>query len=371
MFVVTLTNILALFFTILDSKRILRNGLFYGFIIITVIACIRYNYGNDYMAYMRDFERAGQYTFSYIFENQEQLQYSDAAFKDIGAITLFRIFHPFGFFFFAGLISLVQGCIYYQFIKENVRREYYWIAIFLYIFQFEFYLLPMSMIRQGLSIALFVWSWHFIKRKKIVIPILLALISISIHKSAVIFAPFIFIARYMDFYNGKLLSLILLFTLVFMIGTSSLVNSIFEEIAAVEAFSIYIDSYGDEASGEMGLIRKILAFLPFALSLYSISRTSTSLENRTLLFLSTIGVLILPFTSIIALILRVCFYFNIFTIVAIPISLISFKNKVVRYCLCTFILLCTAYQYFDIFLNSVYTKSYAEYHTIFSAPIYP
>lgn len=370
MFVVTLINILAFFFSLLDSRRILKNGLAFGFIIITIIACIRYNYGNDYMSYMRDFGRVGQYSLSYIFENQEQLQYSDALFKDLGAVTLFRIFHPFGFFFFAGLISISQGCIYYQFIKENVKREYYWIAMFLYVFQFEFYLLPMSMIRQGFSIALLVWSWHFIKHEKIAIPIFLALISISIHKSAVVFVPFIFIARYIKFNNGKLLSMILLIVLVFMIGSSSLINSIFEKIVGADAFTIYVNSYGDEASGEMGMIRKILAFLPFVLSLYGISIPNTSAQNRTLLLLSAIGILILPFTSIIALISRLCYYFNIFTIAAIPISLKCVKNKLLRYGVCTVILLSTLYQYFDIFKNSVYTKSFAEYQTIFSAPVF-
>lgn len=370
MFVITLTNILALFLTILDSSKIHKNGMKYGFIIVSVIAAVRYDYGNDYMSYMRDFGRVGKYTLDFIFENQEQLQYSDALFKDIGAVTIFRLFHPLGFFFFAGLISIFQGCIYYQFIKENVKRKYFWIAMFLYLFQFEFYLLPMSMIRQGLSISLFVWSWHFIKQNKMAMPILLALISISIHKSAVIFVPFIFIARYIKFKNGRLLSIILFIALIVMMGSSSLINSLFEKVAGAEAFTIYVNSYGDEASGEMGLIRKILAYLPFSLALFSIRHQNTTVQNRTILFFSTIGVLILPFTSIIALISRLCYYFNIFTLAAIPLSLTSIRNKIVRYSICSIILACTAYQYYDIFQNSVYTKSFAEYHTIFTAPNY-
>ena len=92
MFVVTLVNILALFLTILDSKRILKKGLKYGFILVSIIAAIRYDYGNDYMSYLHDFNRVGQYSLSFIFEFQEQLQYSDAVFKDLGAVTMFRLF---------------------------------------------------------------------------------------------------------------------------------------------------------------------------------------------------------------------------------------------------------------------------------------
>lgn len=365
MFVVTLTNILALFLTILDSSKILKNGMKYGFIIVTVIAAIRYDYGNDYMSYMRDFDRVGMYSLSYILEFQEQLQYSDAVFKDLGAVLLFRLFNPLGFFFFAGLISSIQGCIYYQFIKENVRREYYWIAIFLYLFQFEFYLLPMSMIRQGLSIALFVWAWHFVREKKIFIPVLLSLLSISIHKSAVIFIPFLIIS-YIPLKNGKITSISLLICLAIMFLSSSLINSILDKMTEVEAFAIYFKSYEGDSTESIGLIRKILAFVPFLMAVNYIRNEKATIINRTLVMLSTIGTLILPFTSIIALISRLCYYFNIFMIGAIPISIWIIKGKIKRYSLILLILASTAYQYYDMFFHSIFSDSFIEYHTIFS-----
>lgn len=365
MFVVTLTNILALFLTILDSSKILKNGMKYGFIIVTVIAAIRYDYGNDYMSYMRDFDRVGMYSLSYILEFQEQLQYSDAVFKDLGAVLLFRLFNPLGFFFFAGLISSIQGCIYYQFIKENVRREYYWIAIFLYLFQFEFYLLPMSMIRQGLSIALFVWAWHFVREKKIFIPVLLSLLSISIHKSAVIFIPFLIIS-YIPLKNGKITSISLLICLAIMFLSSSLINSILDKMAEAEAFAIYFKSYEGDSTESIGLIRKILAFVPFLMAVNYIRNEKATIINRTLVMLSTIGTLILPFTYIIALISRLCYYFNIFMIGAIPISIWIIKGKIKRYSLILLILASTAYQYYDMFFHSIFSDSFIEYHTIFS-----
>jgi len=367
MFEVTLANILALCFSFLDSRKMLKNGLAYAFIIVTVIAAIRYDYGNDYMSYMRDFNRVGQYSFLYIIEYQELLQYVDAVFKDLGAVLIFRIFHPLGFFFFAGIVSVCMNAIYYQFIKENVKREYLWIAMFLYLFQFEFYVLPMSMIRQGLSIALLVWTWHFIKEDKIIVPILIAILSISIHKSAVVVIPFLLIARYYKFQNGKFISLILIICVAVMFASSKLLNSIFESIAGADAFKIYVNSYGDESTKSIGLIRMILIFIPFLLAIYYLPKSSLR-GDKTIVCLSTIGVLILPFTSIIALISRLCFYFNIYTIAAIPISLTAIKNKVIRYSLCALLLVATAYQYYDIFLHSVYTNSFIHYQTIFSAP---
>lgn len=366
MFTVTIVNILALFFSILDSVKYLRNGLKYSFILITLIAAIRYDYGNDYMSYFRDFNRVGDYSLGYIIENQKQLQYSDAVFKDLGAVIIFRIFNPLGFFIFAGLISTLQGWIYYHFIKENVQRQYYWISLFLYVFQFEFYLLPMSMIRQGISIALFVWSWHFIKQRKIIIPIILAIVSISIHKSAIVFLPFMVLAYY-SIKNSTVISIILALGAIFMFVSSSLINLIFDKIAGGELFSIYLSSYGDDnESGRMGLIRMLLAFIPFVLALNYIRKDNVSVHTKSLMVISTIGVLILPFTSIIALVSRLCYYFNIFTIATIPMSIKIIKNPIIRISVIGIILLCTGYQYYDIFLHSVYTSRFINYHTIFT-----
>lgn len=365
MLAVTFFNILAFLLTLLDSNKALKGGMKYGFILVTIIAAIRYDYGTDYMSYLKDFNRVGAYSISYIWENQEQLQYSDAVFKDLGSVILFRIFNPFGFFFFAALISSLQGFIYYQFIKENVRRNYYWLAIFLYLFQFEFYLLPMSMIRQGFSIALFVWSWHFIRQRKIFLPIILALLAISIHKSAIIFIPFM-VLSYFPIKNGRLTSILLVGVLIVIFSTPSLVHLLFENIAGAELLEIYVKSYEDEADGSMGIIRKVLAFIPFFLSINYIRHENVKPALRTLIVLSTIGVLILPFTSIIALISRLCYYFNIFMIVAIPISLGVIKNNIIRYFFTLIICASTVYQYYDIFFHSVYTKSYLEYQTIFN-----
>lgn len=359
-----IVSVISILLTILDSKRILKDGMLYAFIILTFIACIRYDYGNDYISYMNDFDRIGRYSLSYIFSEQESLQYSDPLFKDIGAVTLFRILHPLGFYFFIALVSLFQGYVFYQFIKENVSRDDYWIALFIYLFNFNFYVLPMSMIRQGLVISLFVWSWHFIRQGKLLIPILITLIGITIHKSSVILLPFVFI-KYIPFSKGKIISFFLLSLMVlFMIG-SGLLNSIYSEISNLEAFTIYA-GYEEEGGSKMGIIRKIITYTPFSVALFYIGNNKFSTTNRALAALSCIGILILPFTTIVHLISRLCYYFDIFTVVAIPISFHVITNRLVRYLMLGLIMATLFYQYCDLFFNSVYTERFMEFHTIWS-----
>ena len=64
------------------------------------------------------------------------------------------------------VLNVIQNVIYYKFIKANVERTWWPIAVFIYLFSTSFYLLNFSMMRQGLVIAIFLWMWKYIKNRK-------------------------------------------------------------------------------------------------------------------------------------------------------------------------------------------------------------
>lgn len=364
--VVFFFSLIALLLTILDSRQTLKNGMKYAFFIVTIISAIRYNYGNDYMSYQDNFTLIGKYSISDIIFLQEKMQFIDSAFKDIGAAILYRICKPIGFIGFIALITIFQGCVYYQFINENVPRKYYWLAVFIYLFDFNNYVLQMSMIRQALVIALFVWSWHFIRQGKYLVPILITLVSFTIHKSSIVLAPFVFLSM-LSYKNGKVLTIVTLGLTGFFWLAAGTIGDMVGNVMDLELFQLYNDSYAMEETGGIGMARLLLAFVPYLLVLVYFMKPQTKNGPRFLVFLSVVGTIILPFSFVIAMMSRLTYYFNIFMVAAIPITLTSVRRPILRLVPAGIFMLLTLYQYFDLFLHSVYTKSYATFDSIFSA----
>jgi hypothetical protein len=53
MYVLLFFSLFTILLTHLESKGQLKNGMAIGFVIMTILAVIRYDYGNDYMNYYR------------------------------------------------------------------------------------------------------------------------------------------------------------------------------------------------------------------------------------------------------------------------------------------------------------------------------
>jgi hypothetical protein len=358
MAVIVLISIIAFFLTLLESKNLLRGGMALGFIVITLISIIRYDYGNDYMGYYNDFSDDCMYDIKDIIAFSDYL-------KDFGWIILSKLFEPLGFFCFVACISLVTNVIYYRFIKENVNRQNYWLAMFIYLFTFDLFALQLSMIRQGFVIALFVLSYHYLKNKQLLIPIILTVLSISFHKSAIILVPFLLLSKYPFQFSGKSVSILLLVLFVLFFLSKNIINQLLNNALSLDVLSTYDSDYGLEEGNGVG-IRAVLEFIPFFISLYYLGSKKTLNGPRYLVLLSTISTLIFPFTTIIHLISRMSFYFSIFTIAAVPLTYNNINNKLIRYFFLFLFLGITLYVYFDRFTNSVYTIPYANFRTIFN-----
>lgn len=358
MAVIIIISLLAFLFTILDSRKLLRGGMALGFTLITLVSIIRYDYGNDYMGYYSDFDNFCKYDI-------EDIITFNGYFKDSGWAIFCKLFEPLGFFAFVAFLSLSCNVIYYKFIKENVSRQDYWIAMFIYLFTFDIFALQLSMIRQGFVIALFVLSYHYLKKQQLLIPLVLMMLSISLHKSAIVIVPFLLLSKYPFKTLGKYTSVVILITFVLLFISSGMISQLLEGVLALEALSTYNSDYALEDGNEFG-VRAMLEFIPFFISLYYLGSNKTFNGPRYLVFLSTISALISPFTTIIHLISRISFYFTVFTIATVPLTYRNVGNKYVRIMLLSLFLAITLYVYFDRFNNSVYTKYYAKFDTIFS-----
>lgn len=361
MSIIVFVSILALILASFDSAKKIKGGLALAFIIITTVAAIRYDYGNDYMSYYDNFLKFSYYNIRKVLNGSIEV-------KEPGWTAfciLFSIFGRHGYFIMLAVISVFCNWVYYRFIVENVERRYYWLALFIYLFTFDMYVLQMSMIRQGLTIALFVYSYHFIKKKDLLIPILLSALAFTFHKSSIIFIPFILLSKIDWNSHGKTISFVLLGSFILFFISNSIVEMLYGDVMSLETMESY-EGYQDWRGNKTG-IRRILEFIPFFVALIYIAQQKNNKQgHKFLVMLSTVTTIMYPFTMMIHLISRLTFYFGIYYIASIPITYFAIKNKVIRYSLLSTFLLVTLYMYFDCFNSKTYMKPFAEYQTIFN-----
>ena len=63
MYIVIFFSILAFLLTYLESKGKMKGGMKIGFILVTILGAIHYDYGNDYFSYLGNYEEITRYSF--------------------------------------------------------------------------------------------------------------------------------------------------------------------------------------------------------------------------------------------------------------------------------------------------------------------
>ena len=352
---------MALLLTYLESRNRLKNGMKLGFALVTLLGVIHYNYGNDYMAYYDIYKSIVNVPFN--FSNV----IGGYVYKEPGWALINYAFKPIGgFFMMVAVLNIIQNVIYYRFIKNNVARSWWPVAIFIYLFSSNFYLLNFSMMRQGLVIAVFLAMWKYIKAKKWHIALVGLILAASVHSSALILLPFSFWG-FLKMKNGKVWAIIYLVLFFFLWSADDLLNVVFEALIIFEAFQAFSYYLTDAESVEFG-VGFLINMLPFVVSIYylMIDKEQTE-QNHQLVALATIGFMILPFGQIIPLISRVGMYFGAFSICAFTDSYSIIRNRYMRWIMIGIYVAITLYDYWNFFNNSVYADSYYHFKTIFTA----
>lgn len=361
MFVVIIVSLLAILFTHLESQGRLKNGMAIGFVLVTIIAAIHYDYGNDYMEYYRRYKTVSSTPFnlSEIFEDTVLLQ--------PGWILINYLFTYFGgFFAMVAVLNIIQNYIYYRLIKDNVPSNLRVVSVAIYLCSSAFYLLNFSMMRQGLVVAIFASLWPWIMNKKVIRVLICLFLSSFIHKTALVLLPFAFWG-FVPVNKGKILSVIYVVLFFLLMTNTDLINSIMDKYMAVESFENYADYYGEFDNQRKYGLGFILGIIPFIISLYYINKNKRADRNSLLIVsLSCVGAFINPFADVIQMAGRLGAYFSVFTIVALPLTYNAIPNDFIRKIAYFFWLVLLLYSYYMFFTNSVYAPYYKEFNTIFS-----
>ena len=359
MYVLLLVSVIATLLTYLEGNNKLKGGMKWGFLIVVLTAAIRDNYGNDFDSYLDWFTQVTKSNLN-IF----QIMSDKAIFGvDNGWSLLNYFFVPFGFNFFIAFITLITGIIYYSFIKNNVEPKWRWLAVFIYLFSSQFFVLGLSMMRQSFAMALFVLSYSFIKDQKYIVAVCIMLFATTIHTSALITLPFIFLNMKKD-WNHKLLSTLLILIYFGFIVVARYTTDILNQIFFLSSFERFSDNYSENVI-EFNLgIGYIVMQLPFLLYVVYAWRNKISNNQAVAILMSSIPYFLLAFKDV-AMSERLGYYFAVFSIITLPFVFSSINKRIIRLALLLIYAVVTIYSYNMFFTSPIWTEKFFVYHTIF------
>jgi hypothetical protein len=387
-----MVGVSAVFLTYLTRRKQNGVGLKMAFFVIFVFLAIRYDYGNDYMAYLDGFNEIT--THFKIFLTGEMWE--------PGWRFLHILFKPFGFFAMIGFTSLATCVVFYWFVRSYVPAKYQWLAIFLYIFDPYLILVPASGMRQNVAILLFLVATRFLYKKKVIIYLLLTCVGATFHISAIVLPPFVLLA-YVNFKINKFIASIisLMFASMFLVGPKLFFYASQFVHRFVPTYARYYLYYGGSKFGTgLGFIYalfQLIAVLYFA-GIEFAPHTETSeddeqdmefvpsledteqmprdpkaaflnLAARRLLFkLAIISFLFTPLALQAMMFIRLNMYFTPVLIAVFPIILFTTKDRFFHLVFLSSLMAFTLFKFWAFFQSPVWRDKFGTYQTIFSAP---
>ena len=362
MYIVFICSFIALALTYLESRGQLKGGMKWGFLLITTLGVIHYDYGNDYMNYYDLYRDITQYRFDLIGIIEGEY------FKEPGWALLCWLFKPFGGFFgmVAGL-NIFQNLLVYRIIRREVQKSWWPMSVFIYLFSTSLYLLNFSMMRQGLVVCVFFGLWPWIRNRKWIRVVIVLLLCASIHQSAFILLPFAFWG-FLPVKNGKIWVLAYMGAFAALWLGVSLMSDILSVFSAVQEFENYMETYGNSREVVTYRLGYVLNQIPLALGLFYLYQDKQNEESKKKLVvaLACINFLITPFASIIPLISRIQYYFIMYSMICTPLIYNNIKIVLFRYGFLSIFVLIIIYDYLKFYNDPVWIDKYSTFKTIIS-----
>lgn len=355
MLIVSLVNIIAVLLTYLSQYPKYRYGFIGAAVLLICFYGIRYDYGNDYMAYFRSFMS---------YNLHDVVEYStDSKGVERGWLFLNRLFASLGFPTLVFFLTIIQFGTIYCFIKKYVDSKYRYLVLLVYLFSPGLMLTMLSMMRQTLAMNIVLWAVPAILRKRFWLSLLLIYLAAQFHQTAYMMLVLPFTIFLMNLSKKIYISIMLgLFVVLFFSGSflSAQINFFVESY--FDKFEHYANQNNVQKLGSgLGFLLNIVFFLTFLFG-----DRHERLERSWFVKMLVISYIFIPLSFVIPLIVRVGYYFQIIGIVGlIPILLVCRKNAI-TYAIFGLYMFVVLYSYVVFFYNDVWIDKYMEYNTIFS-----
>lgn len=337
-----------------------------AFALLTIVWAIRYGWGNDYFNYLDSFSSLkGEDIFA--FSKYRTFRDKDEPIW----IFLLLAFRPLGFFGFVTVLSVFENWVICRFIRRNVDRKYYWLALFLYVFNGSFYLIGASMMRQWLAICVVLLASELLEKKKLIFFVILTLLASQIHISAYIALVFIFICFLPeDRLTFKSFIILGSIFIVWSICAGYIFKDVISSFLATGDYDAYSYAYDMEGRSSWSIIGLITSYIfPFVPLFFT---NTTSNQNKMVVYLFMLSSFFAPLQNVAELANRFALYPNVFGIAAWPIIMQEHHNnsilKILSFSFVAIIIFLDIRAYLSIYTDPIWMAGFMEYHTIFEVP---
>ena len=351
-------NITALVLAGIGSRKNSRIFLGLSFFVLFVFLAIRYDYGNDLPTYRAFFENIGNISLSDILGKR------NGPFE-IGYQLSNVVFSPLGFNSLLALFALLEVAAYFKVLVRTVPRKLYFFSIFILIFNPNLLLTESSAIRQTIAISLFFLSVRYLYERKPLQYVLICVLAMQFHQSAIILIPFYFLLTPHTLVRRNMILLVVLYFLIIYEGRF-LISEMMKLVLS-KTNSRYLGFF--YATDEFPLFKigsgiKVYFQAIVMLALIWLGRDATGYQAiaiRGTIYAS----LLLSLGFCFPLAGRLSMYLDPFMVMAIPSVLATIRRKELFYLCITVYGTYTLLLYFAFFRDPIWISSFSSYRTIF------
>lgn len=262
--------------------------------------------GPDTYQYMINFNDRITWSWHQVFQNFiDVYQFGEG--KDAGYTALVKLFSLLSsdyqlFLLFVAMIVFIPMVRFVY--KNTTRMEDIWFALFLYMTLFYSFF-SVTGTRQAIATGVCLWSVEYIKEKKLLPFLICIIIAASVHKSALIFLPFYWIAK-LRFPRTIFIGMICLFPVMVYLG-----NAFTLQLAIISGSENYLGYAEQETVGAHNLI--LFYFIMSIAGFLRYWNKKEWMNSKSYIFNAiSLGIFFLPLTLNSANLVRVVQYYSIF-----------------------------------------------------------
>lgn len=349
-----ITALLAVFLAFLSRRE--KNHSYFlllAFVLLTSFLSLGYYWGNDVPTYEEWFESITNsgvpwWDFS---------SYDTFVLHDYGFVFIYLICKPLGFWGMRAVVFIIENAIVYRFIIKHVDRRWYWLAVFIYVFNPNFWALGSSMMRQWMAMCIVLYGADFLLEKKYIKYVVCVLIAASIHVSSLICMLLLPLSFLQQKTNIKRVVAFISIIVAYWILSPIFIDYVGLFLRAEELYMDYTDIHGSVGISNVGQL------IIYTLLLYSSVKTKQrdGLFNWIVMLYS----LILPLLSLGELSSRLGLYFTLFSIGIYPLymgnpNIQKSQKTIIVTIVCAYLI----YSFFVFFTSSTYNKYFGTYNTL-------